>query len=216
MLLLWILNVLSVWMSLTDAADIKSFAKISSTAGNLTAVFSTSDFFGYSSSSFGDLDAILVGAYGDDDGGTYRGAVYILFLDNEGVTLSHQKVSDLHSDFTGILEDNDKFGMSVCHLDDLNGDQFPDILVGAPEDDDNGEDRGAVYILFVDAVGLVESHQKISDLHGDLPSGLLTDSDEFGGSVGNIGDLDGDDLSDIAVGASGDDDGGSGRGLDHI
>ena len=42
--------------------------------------------------------------------------------------------------------------------------------------------------------------------------GTLGYDDHFGSSVTPLGDLDGDGVIDIAVGADGDDDGGSGRG----
>jgi len=59
--------------------------------------------------------------------------------------------------------------------------------------------------------GWVLSHQKISDTEGGF-TGILDDVDLFGRSVASLGDLDGDGLGDLAVGALGDDDGGTGRG----
>ena len=61
-----------------------SFQKISDTSGAFTAAMNNADYFGISVSGVGDLnqDGILdlaVGAPYDDDGGTTRGAVYVLF-----------------------------------------------------------------------------------------------------------------------------------------
>jgi hypothetical protein len=53
----------------------------------------------------------------------------------------------------------------------------------------------------------VKSHQKISDLEGGF-TGVLSNRDQFGSSVTSIGDLDGDGVVDLAVGAIGDNDGG--------
>ena len=61
----------------------------------------------------------------------------------------HQKISDTQGRFTGILDDGDSFGGSVASLGDLDGDGVGDLAVGAPQDDDGGTDRGAVWVLFL-------------------------------------------------------------------
>ncbi len=59
--------------------------------------------------------------------------------------------------------------------------------------------------------GTVLSHQKISDTQGGF-TGVLDDSALFSGQMASLGDLDGDGLTDLAVGAPRDDDGGFNRG----
>ena len=54
--------------------------------------------------------------------------------------------------------------------------------------------------------GTVGSFQKISDTEGGF-AGTLDDGDRFGTSVASLGDLDGDSVTDVAVGAIFDDDG---------
>ena len=59
--------------------------KISDTTGGLAGPLDDSDFFGFAAAGVGDLDGdgttnLLVGANLDDDGGTDRGAVYLLDL----------------------------------------------------------------------------------------------------------------------------------------
>ena len=151
------------------------------------------------------------GALNDGDGGTGRGAVWILFLNADGTVDSHQKISDTEGGFTGVLDNSDVFGASVENMGDLNGDGVEDLALGVMRDDDGGSDRGAVWILFLNADGTVDSHQKISDTEGGF-TGVLDNSDVFGASVENMGDLDGNGVEDLAVGALNDGDGGTGRG----
>lgn len=54
----------------------------------------------------------------------------------------------------------------------------------------------------------VKSHQKISNSEGGF-TGTLDDRDWYGQSVAALGDLDRDGTTDLAVGASHDDDGGT-------
>ena len=199
---------------------VRSHQKISATTGNFTGMLDNSDLFGISVAVLGDLDGdsvpdLAVGAFEDDDGGTGRGAMYILFMNANGTVKSHQKISDTEGNFTGMLDNSDLFGISVAVLGDLDGDSVPELVVGAYRDDDGGLDRGAVYILFMNANGTVKSHQKISDTAGDFTA-VLDNSDNFGISVAGLRDLDGDSVPDLAVGAFEDDDGGTGRGAMYI
>ncbi|MEE9167909.1 MAG: T9SS type A sorting domain-containing protein [Candidatus Neomarinimicrobiota bacterium] len=141
---------------LNTDGTVKSFQKISDTAGSFTATLDNSDVFGISVASLGDLDGdavtdMAVGAYVDDDGGSDRGAVYVLFLNTDGTVKSFQKISDTAGSFTATLDDVDLFGSSVASLGDLDGDGVSDLAVGAVFDGDGGENRGAVYSLFLKA-----------------------------------------------------------------
>ncbi|MCP3935627.1 MAG: hypothetical protein GY708_09685, partial [Actinomycetia bacterium] len=194
--------------------------KISDTAGGLTAILDDTDNFGASTASIGDLDDdgtvdIAIGASNDDDGGTDQGAVYVLFLNADGTVKAEQKISSTTGGLTGPLDNTDNFGASVAGVGDLDGDGIPDIAVGAPSDDDGGDGRGAVYVLFLNVDGTVKAEQKISSTTGGL-TGPLDDNDDFGYSVAGIGDLDGDGIVDMAVGASADDDGGTNRGAVYV
>ena len=80
-----------LWLGLSSRALaqpgwVLSHQKISDTEGGFTGTLDDFDYFGYAVASLGDLDGdgvgdLAVGAIGDDDGGTNRGAVWVLFLD---------------------------------------------------------------------------------------------------------------------------------------
>ena len=135
----------------------------------------------------------------------------MLFLNTDGTVKSHQKISDTEGNFTGILNDNALFGYSLTDLGDLDGDGVTELIVGTPVDDDGGMNRGAVWVLFLNMDGTVKSRQKISDTEGNF-SGILDDNDQLGQAVCSLGDLDGDSVVDLGVGAKRDDDGGLDRG----
>jgi cysteine-rich repeat protein len=206
----------AIVLFLNADGTVKSQQRISSTHGGFTGPLSDGDSFAIEVAFLGDLDGdgvpdMAAGARYDDDGGTDRGAVWVLFLNTDGTVKSHQKISDTAGGFTGILEDFDLFGESIASLGDLDGDGVGDMAVSAIRDDDGGTDRGAVWVLFLRSDGTVKSHQKISNTQGGF-TGTLSENDYFGGSLSTLGDLDRDGVVDLAVGASYDDDGGETRG----
>ncbi len=176
------------------------------------------DWFGSSVSQIGDLNRdgiidIAVGAWGDDTGGSQRGALYVLFMKANGTVSSSLKIAH-NSNGGPSLGDDDWFSASVSEVGDLNGDGILDIAVGAFLDSIDGKGRGALYVLFMKADGTVNSSLKIADNSNGGPS--LGDDDWFGSSVSGIGDLNGDGVLDMAVGAIGDDTGGSARGALYV
>jgi hypothetical protein len=199
--------------------------KLSALAGGLVGTLDDGDFFGCALAGLGDLDGdgvgdLAAGARGDDDGGTTsflftRGALWILFLNDDGTIAGEQKISATSGGFGGTIDEGDEFGCAVTALGDLDGDGVVDLAVGARNDDDGGAsataNRGAVWILLMNADGTVKAQQKISATAGGF-AGVLDDGDQFGGALAGLGDLDGDGTPDLAVGAVGDDDGGAGRG----
>ena len=147
-------------------------------------------------------DASSVGALGDGEVEDYRFAITTPTAVPPTVQ-SQQKISDGLGGLTaGSLDGYDYFGNAVASLGDLDGDGVPDLAVGARNDENTDSGEGAVYVLFLNSDGTVKRHQqKISDGLGGLTAGSLDGSDNFGSAVAGVGDLDGDGVPDIAVGA---------------
>ncbi|MEK7146083.1 MAG: integrin alpha, partial [Patescibacteria group bacterium] len=178
------------------------------------------DLFGSSIANVGDLDAngtddLAVGAAFDDDGGigvANRGAVWILFMESNGLVIGEQKISDLEGGFTGVLDDFDSFGTAVASMGDADGDGIADIMVGAPGDDDGIEASGALWVLYLNADGTVKSHEKISMTSGNLVQNTLEESASFPSSLAHFGQITGGVATVVAAGVSDLDEGGDARG----
>ena len=109
------------------------------------------------------------------------------------------------------MADDDLFGAASSWLGDLNGDGVGDLVVSAVGDDPGGASAsGAFYVLFMNADGTVNRSRRIGHQQGGGPN--LAEFDFFGRGIAAIGDLNDDGVTDLAVGAPGDDTGGDTRG----
>ena len=183
-------------------------------------VLAEGDAFGMGVANIGDLDG---NGYDDlaasamKDHANDLGAVHILFMDENG---GLAKATEIINDSTTngpTLGNNYWFGGSVANIGDFDGNGVDDLAVGANLCCGGTEDKGALYILFMDedpGNGLAKATVVIDDTTTNGPT--LSDDDRFGNAVANMGDIDGNGVNDLAVGARLDDEGGSSSGAVHI
>jgi len=204
----------AVWILLLQQnGTVLRAQKITDTAGGFGGSLYDDEFFGSAVAGVGDLDGngvpdLAVGAERDDDGGqayfgSDRGAVWILFLKDDGSVIDETKISSTVGGFNVTLTKGDHFGSGLAAIGDLNGDGVTELAVGMRNDDTGGADqfanRGAVWTLFLNADGTVSDKTKIAGNTGGF-SRSLPDETGFGRSVASLGDVDGDEVPDIAVG----------------
>jgi hypothetical protein len=95
-------------------------------------------WFGDSLAGVGDIDAdgvpdlALSNSY-DSDGGTLRGAVWIVCLQKDGTIKKKRKISDESGDFDDRLHDESKLGHDLYALGDIDGDGIPDLAASSKE-----------------------------------------------------------------------------------
>jgi hypothetical protein len=167
---------------------------------------------GYSVSTAGDvdgddLDDILIGAYGSEE----AGKSYLIL----GSSLGNDANIDLSTaDYSFIGEDSwDRSGISVSSAGDVDGDGLDDILIGASYNTDGGTEAGKSYLILGSSLG---SDPNIDLSTADYSFIGESDLDGSGISVSSAGDVDGDDLDDILIGAYLNDDGGSEAGKSYL
>jgi Ca2+-binding RTX toxin-like protein len=166
---------------------------------------------------------LLIGAYGDSEGGgTYAGAAYVVFGKADGAQIDLAQVAAGVGGFKIVGEyssnaanqgyyNGDWAGYAVAAAGDLNADGKNDLLIGAPRNDEAGYQAGAGYVVWGKADG---SKVNLDDVangsggykilgengHASQPHGA---GDNAGQSVAGIGDVNGDAIPDLLIGAPG-------------
>ena len=171
---------------------------------------SRNDYAGYRVAGRGDADGdgyddLLLSAYYDDDGASNGGAAYLVYaplVGNLGLASADAKI-------TGVGT-NGNAGRALAWAGDVDGDGISDLLVGEPYRDVSGSDDGAAYLLLGPITG------SISGASADLIMLGAASGDQAALAVAGGGDLDGDGLDDLLVGAGREDSGGTDAGAVYV
>ena len=152
------------------------------------------------------LDDLIIGNNnGDPNGNLNAGESYVVF-GNDGGFPSSLPLSTLDGTNGFVLngiDNNDRSGTSVSGAGDVNGDGIDDLIIGARGGDPNGVDyAGESYVVFGNDSGFPSSLD-LSTLNGS--NGFVINGidvqDRSSSTVSDAGDVNGDGIGDIIIGA---------------
>lgn len=168
------------------------------------------DQAGFPAIGAGDLDGdgyddLVISASGAAAHGLGTGAVHVV---RGPLAPGRYSLAAAHARLDGESA-GDALGLAVAVVDDLDGDGLPDLAVGSPLSGENS--GGAVHFVS----GLVSGTHDVQDL-AVATWRFATAHAKAGWSIVQVGDVDGDGVSDVAVGAPGDGGGDDPPGLVHL
>ena len=148
------------------------------------------DYFGYSVASAGDVNGdgyadVVIGALGAS---STQGRAYLYLGSSAGLAIIPTILAD------PLAISGDFFGYSVSDAGDVNGDGYADVVIGAFNT--NGA-QGRAYVYLGSSTGLAATPTTT------LVDPAATSNDNFGYSVSDAGDVNGDGYADVVIGAYG-------------
>ncbi len=143
-------------------------------------------------------DDMLAGCSANDENGQDAGQAYLI-LGGAGGWIPDVSLGASDASFLGEHA-HDMLGGRLASAGDVNGDGLDDILLGSHTNDEGGAYAGQVYLVLGRQSGWTMDtpiHQADASFIGE------TEGDWAGWSLDGAGDIDGDGLDDIVIGAEG-------------
>ncbi len=176
---------------------------------------SNAELAGGSVSGAGDIngdgyDDFLIGAYTSNVNGVASGRVYVVFGKETGFptgifgAVGLGALNGTDGFIINGLAAGDRLGSSVAGVGDVNGDGFADFVIGAHTADPAGRNSaGESYLIFGSATigaGGTFNLASLDGINGVRIRGINM-NDYSGFAVGKAGDINGDGLMDVVIGA---------------
>ncbi len=148
-----------------------------------------------------------------------KGDTYVVFGKSSGFDAAFELSSiDGNNGFQVVGQTKfDRAGISVAAAGDVNGDGLADLIVGADLASAHDSQHGAAYVVFGRSDGF-DSTSALVDLDGSNGFKIKGEAtaDRLGLSVASAGDINGDGLADVIVGAHFADPNGDGSGVSYV